>query len=167
MATTSRTRTALHRCAVLMLGSVLTGLGGLVVAAEPPKQDRRPQMTAERQPIDAGRVAALLTPRLGDWKQTELGQPLPAPAPEPATLMRAVYTQAAHSAELTLFAGSPTKARSLYRELRPEKPDTLVNITLTNGLSITAVSRTADATALEALIRAIDLDKLEGLKPKR
>jgi hypothetical protein len=65
-----------------------------------------------------------------------------------------------------VFGGAPVKARSLYREIRPEKPDTLVSLTLTNGLSITAVSRTADESALEALIRAIDLDKLEALKAK-
>lgn len=124
----------------------------------------------------AGRIAAdeltmLFPAALGAWQQTELERPLPPPVPEPRPAVRAVYAQGEHSAEITVRSGPPGGAaegmRRFHAEVRPQNPDTLVTLSLANGLAFAATSRTADAATLEALLRTIDLDRAEALLPRR
>lgn len=118
---------------------------------------------------DAEELLKLFPGALGPWKLKELGQPLPPQVPAPKRLVRAVYVQDRHSAEISVRAGPAGSAgkgaRDVYRESPPQRPDTLVVVSLGNGVSIAATSATADAAALEALIRAIDLDRAESLVP--
>jgi hypothetical protein len=125
--------------------------------------------------VDAEELLKLFPGALGPWKLQELGKPLPPKVPAPQRLVRAVYVQDRQSAEISVRAGAPKSdgkgkgkgARDVYREAPPQRPDTMVVITLGNGLSIAATSATADAASLEALIRSIDLDRAESLKPAK
>jgi hypothetical protein len=121
--------------------------------------------------IEAHQLAPVFPAAVGAWKREQLASPLPQPVPVPRPAMRALYSQGDQRAEITVHAGKASGAakgtRSVYSEVRPAKPDTLVTITLANGLQFAATSRTADAPALEALLRGLDLDRAETLAPAR
>jgi len=120
---------------------------------------------------DADGLVTLFPGALGAWQLTELEKPLPPQPPEPRPLVRAVYTQGPHSAEISVRTGSPRSTakgtREVYREGPPQRNGSMVVVSLANGVAIAATSRTADAAALEELIRAIDLERAERLKPTK
>lgn len=120
---------------------------------------------------DADELVTLFPGALGAWELQELERPLPPQFPEPRPLVRAAYAHGADRAEIAVRTGPPggvaKGVRSVYREAPPQRHDTMVVISLANGVSIAATSRTADAAALEALLRAIDLGRAESLKPAK
>lgn len=148
---------------------------GLWAVAARASGGRRQQMASANEGPGGGArltsrdLAVLFPASLGPWTQTVLETSVPQPMPGPRASVRAVYTQGAHEAEITAYPGAPTGAapgtRRVSSEARPSKPDTLVTLLLANGVQFAATSRTADAAALEALLRAIDLDRAEKLQP--
>ena len=115
-------------------------------------------------------LATLFPASLGPWRLKTLEEPPYSPVPVPGPALRAVYEQGRQEAEISIDGGAPTGGakgtRSVYSEKRAQQGDTLVTLALPNGLQFAATSRSADAAALEALLRAIDLDKAEALKPR-
>lgn len=120
--------------------------------------------------ISTATLAELFPAGLGAWTLKQLQEPPQhAGAPVPGPAMQASYAQGEQLVQITATAGAPTGAakgsRDVYREARAQQGDTLVVLTLPNGLALAATSRSADAAALEALLRSIDLDKAEALAP--
>ncbi len=120
---------------------------------------------------DADELVTLFSGALGPWQLKELEKPDSHASPAPQPLVRAVYAQGPQSVEVTVRAdkagGVKKGAPEVYRESAPQRDGALVVMTLANGVVIAATSRSADAVALEALIRAIDLGRAEALKPAK
>ncbi len=151
--------------------------GAVAQSAAPGGNDRSAQMGASPKPAAAPGVAnadtlvTMFPGELAGWQQKVLERPLPAPVPAPRAAVRAVYTQAAHSAEITVDTGKPDASlkgkRNLFRQGPPQVPEAMVSVSFANGVTIAATSRSADAAALEALVNAIDLARVEALTPAR
>lgn len=163
-----RTRAGVAALAVLLLGAAAcTGQAGESGDKRPQTMSSSPKAGAK---ITAATLAELFPAGLGPWTLKQLQEPPQhAGAPTPAPAMQASYTQGAQEAQITATAGPPGGAakgsREVYREARAQQGDTLVVITLPNGLAFAATSRNADAATLEAMLRSIDLDKAETLAP--
>jgi hypothetical protein len=134
-------------------------------------------MTASNAPqsgkVDAEELLKLLPGALGPWKLQELGKPLPPKVPAPQRLVRSVYVQDRQSAEISVRA-APRRARKGKGKGAPTSTGSSAAAPrrdgrhhARHGLSIAATSATADAASLEALIRSIDLDRAESLKPAK
>ncbi len=115
----------------------------------------------------ADEIVKLFPGALGPWSLRELEKPQPPQFAGPQALVRALYAQGPHTAEITVQAGRarPEQGRrEVYREAPPQRDGSLVMVSLANGFSFAASSRTADAASLEALLGAIDLSRAEALK---
>ena len=119
--------------------------------------------------IPTVQLAELFPAGLGGWSLKTLDEPLPPPTPMPGpkVALHSVYSKGSERVEinvLRLTAGTVAKGmRAVTTDRRADKHDTLVTLSLSNGLRFAATSRTADASTLEALLRGIDLDKAEAL----
>jgi hypothetical protein len=119
--------------------------------------------------IPTARLADLFPGGLAGWSLKSLEEPLPPPTPLPGpkVALNAVYTKGSERIEINLLrlaAGTVAKgARPVTAERRADRGDTLVTLSLANGLRFAATSRTADAAAIEALLRGIDLARAEAL----
>lgn len=128
--------------------------------------------TSKPRAVDADELVTLLPGKLGDWQQTMLGKKPAQRYPGPAPAVRAEYTAGAQTARIAVTTGQiasaakPGEPRFTTHE-RAAGRDASVTVSLANGVQITATSTTADAAALEALLRAIDLARAESLKPAR
>lgn len=157
--------------AALLLGVVAcTGQAGESGDKRPQTMSSTPQAGAAGAKISTAALAELFPAGLGPWTLKQLQEPPQhAGAPVPGPAMQAAYAQGAQTVQITATAGAPSAAakgsREVYREARAAQGDTLVVLTLRNGLALAASSRSADAAALEALLRSIDLDKAEALTP--
>lgn len=120
--------------------------------------------------LNTSTLAELFPAGLGSWTLKRLHEPpIQAGAPVPGPSLQAAYAQGSQEVEITASAGAPTGAakgsREVYREVRAAQGDTLVVVTLPNGLALAATSRSADAAVLEALLRRLDLARAEALQP--
>jgi hypothetical protein len=120
---------------------------------------------------DATSLVALFPAALGPWVLKELERPHPPQTPGPQPLVRAVYAQGPHRAEITARAKPVSSARQVGREVHREGPPqqraSMVVVSLANGVVFAATSPSADVAALEALVLAIDLKQAESLKPAK
>lgn len=166
-----RTRAGVAALAVLLFGAAAcTGQAGESGDKRPQTMSSSPKAGVAGAKISAATLAELFPAGLGPWTLKQLQEPPQhAGAPTPGPAMQASYTQGAQEAQITATAGPPGGAakgsREVYREARAQQGDTLVVITLPNGLAFAATSRSADAATLEAMLRSIDLDKAETLAP--
>lgn len=166
-----RTRRGSAALAALLIGMLAcTGQAGESGDKRPQTMSPSPKAGAAGAKISAAALAELFPAGLGPWTLKQLQEPPQhAGAPTPGPAMQASYAQGAQLAQITATAGAPGGAakgsREVYREARAQQGDTLVVITLPNGLAFAATSRTADAATLEAILRSIDLDKAEALAP--
>lgn len=158
------------------VAALLLGLAACTGQAGEAGDTKAPTMSSTAKPAEpAGRMsaatlAALFPSGLGSWALKRLDEPTQHPdVPVPVTSVKAAYAQGTQEVEITATAGQPTGAakgsREVYREQRAAKGDTLVVLTLPNGLALAATSRSADAAALEALLRQLDLVRAEALQP--
>ncbi|MBL0088417.1 MAG: hypothetical protein IPP44_17880 [Ideonella sp.] len=120
---------------------------------------------------DAEGLMALFPGALGAWVLKELERPQPPQTPGPQPLVRALYAQGQHLAEITARAkpvgGVKSVGREVYREGPPQQSASMVVVSLANGVVVAATSSSADVAALEALIQTIDLKRAEALKPAK
>jgi hypothetical protein len=119
--------------------------------------------------IPTAQLAELFPAGVAGWSLKTLEEPLPPPTPVPGpkVALHSVYSKGSEQIEINLLrlaAGTVAKgARAVTTDRRADKGDTLVTLSLSNGLRFAASSRTADAATLEALLRGLDLDKAEAL----
>ena len=124
-----------------------------------------------RARIDADQLPPLFAGTLGEWHRVTLEKPLPDPVPGPHAAMRAKYTQGARTAIVSIDTDLPRASgdtkRTVHENVRPDRKESSVSISLANGLVIVAVSQSADAAALKALLESMDLAQAEGLRPAK
>jgi hypothetical protein len=124
----------------------------------------------KRGAVSADELLALFPGALAGWQQTELGKPLPSRVPGPQPAVEAKYTQGEQTARITVSSGLlPAAAKPgaplVTRQPRADGRDARVTVSLANRVQISATSTSADADALETMLRALDLARFEALKP--
>lgn len=106
-------------------------------------------------------LVPLLPERLGAWQRESLESP--KRGRRPGATLRAEYEQGRLSATLSLFDDRRPETPSQHTAFEEATRESSVTRTLANGLTVVALSRSADAAALQALIEAIDLAAAEAL----
>ena len=119
--------------------------------------------------VSADEMLALFPGALAGWQQTELGKPLPQRMPGPQPAVQAKYTLGEQTARITVASGVLPAATAgsplVTRQPRTDGRDARVTLSLANGVQISASSASADAPALETMLKALDLARFEALKP--
>jgi hypothetical protein len=132
----------------------------------------------------------LLRVSLGDWKRDSLEKPKPRRMAGRVSALSAEYSRGNESASVGVndagapstvvaqWSGGPVErnvaggreksykvdGRVVTESFRDAGHEASVVFTLANGVSVTAMSQTADTAALKALIEAMDLAAAEALK---
>lgn len=106
-------------------------------------------------------LVPLLPERLGAWQRESLESP--KRGQRPGATLRAEYEQGRLSATLSLFDDRRAQAASEHPAFQENTHESSVTRTLPNGLTIVALSRSADVAALKALIETMDLAAAEAL----
>ena len=104
---------------------------------------------------------------LAGWQRTSIEQPLTTPERGPQPAVRARYAMGDRSAVVDVTTSVPpgtTGERKWHR--RAQGADQRVSVSLKNGVVFSATGR-GDADALEALLKAVDLDGAEKLANTR
>ena len=130
--------------------------------------ERKPAM-AESDPALAGKLMTLLPETLAGWQRSSIEQPLTTPERGPQPAVRARYAMAGRTAVVDVTTGVPpgtTGERKWQRRAQGSSGDQVVSVALKNGVVFSATGR-GDADALEALLKAADLDSAEKLRNKR
>jgi hypothetical protein len=135
-------------------------------------------------------LVPLLRVQLGDWKRDSLEKPKPRRLAGRVSALSAEYSRANASASVGVndagepstvvakWTGGPVErqveggheksykadGRVVTETFRDASHEASVVVTLANGVSIVAMSQTADSAALKALIDAMDLASAEALK---
>lgn len=107
-------------------------------------------------------LVPLLPERLGAWQRESLESPTQGQRPGPT--LRAEYEQGKLSASLSLFDERRAEQPFLHEAFNETTREAGVTRTLRNGLTIVALSQSADLATLKALIEAMDLAAAEGMK---
>ena len=139
---------------------------------------------------NAEKLLPLLAVQLGEWKRVSLEMPkAPRHPGSPSPLMAAYQREGARASVLVSDAGAPSaivaqwKGGAIERDIegahelmfkiadhvvterhRAATHESSVVVMLANGISISVSSRTADTTALRALIESMDLTAAEATK---
>jgi hypothetical protein len=146
-------------------------------ASEPSGRQTMVQTSGKPSPrkpgaVNADDLLALFPGTLAGWAQTQLGKPLPPRVPGPTPAVRAEYSSGEQTARISVSTGVLPAIASqgsprVTRRSRADGHDAVVTVSLANGVQISATSATADAPALEEMLRGLDLARFESLKPAR
>ncbi len=145
---------------------------GSSAASEPSGRQSMVQ-SSSRKPgaVSADELLALFPGALAGWQQTELGKPLPSRVPGPQPAVQAKYALGEQTARITVSSGVLPAATAgsplVTRQPRADGRDARVTVSLANGVQISTTSASAEAEALETMLRALDLARFEALKPAR
>jgi hypothetical protein len=154
-------------CAVVL---AMAAGGAAPAAASEPSGRKSMTPSNKAAAVSADEVLALFPGALDGWQQTELGKPLPSRVPSPQPLVEAQYTRGEQMARITVSSGVlPAAAKAgtpvVTRQSRANGREARVTVSLSNRVQISATSTSADADALEALLKALGLGRFEALKP--